>query len=70
LLEDIRACVHVFCVCVMLCWSVDSVISQDGETKHMGVDAHRSVCVCVCAGLVPCNRWAELSQIGSWTPGS
>ncbi len=27
-------------------------------------------CVCVCAGLVPCNRWAELSQIGSWTPGS
>jgi len=48
LLEDIRACVHVFCVCVMLCWSVDSVISQDGETKHMGVDAHRSVCVCVC----------------------
>ncbi len=29
-----------------------------------------SVCVCCVAGLVPCNRWAELSQIGSWTPGS
>ncbi len=34
-------------MCLMPCWSIDSVISQDGEPKHIGVDAHRSVCVCV-----------------------
>lgn len=59
------------CVLVHVCnalVALESVISLDGKPKHMGVGAHTTVCMC--DGLLPCNRWAGLSQRESWTPGS